>query len=240
MDNRSVIGNTAPTESKMLHLISGLRNCHSYSAEKLSGVSSPACNLIAKVGNQINYRAFQGHVWESRVLSLKPSKKTAHEGKMNSMQFSRWQVCAAFLWSCTFALGLPAQAKHLKKSDLPAAVQKVADQQSQGATVRGYASETEDGKLQYEVSLTVDGHTKVVAIAPDGTINEIEEQVFLDKLPSPVRDALQKKAAPGRIVKVESLTKRDQLVAYEAQIITGGKKSEIQVAPDGGALTHPE
>ena len=94
--------------------------------------------------------------------------------------------------------------------------------------------------MQYEVSLTVDGHTKDVAVAPDGTINEIEEQVFLDKLPSSVRNALQKKAAPGRIVKVESLTKHDQLVAYEAQIITGGEKSEIQVAPDGGALAHPE
>jgi hypothetical protein len=135
---------------------------------------------------------------------------------------------------------MPAQEKHLKKSALPAAVQKVADQQSQGATVRGYARETEDGKLQYEVSLTVDGHTKDIAIAPDGTINEIEEHVFLDNLPSSIRDALQKKAAPGRIVKVESLTKRDQLVAYEAQIITGSKKSEIQVRADGGKLTHPE
>jgi hypothetical protein len=135
---------------------------------------------------------------------------------------------------------MPAQEKHLKKSALPAAVQKVADQQSQGATVRGYARETEDGKLQYEVSLTVEGHTKDIAIAPDGTINEIEEQVFLDNLPSSIRDALQKKAAPGRIVKVESLTKRDQLVAYEAQIITGSKKSEIQVRADGGKLTHPE
>src|ERR1700736_5967688 len=156
------------------------------------------------------------------------------------MKITRWQVCTAFLCSSMFAVRLPAQEKHLKKSDLRAAVQKVADQQSQGATVRGYGSETEDGKLQYEVSLTVDGHTKDVAIAPDGTINEIEEQVFLDKLPGPVRDALQKKAALGRIVKVESLTKRDQLVAYEAQVTTGGKKSEIQVGPDGRPLTHPE
>jgi hypothetical protein len=156
------------------------------------------------------------------------------------MRFTPWQVGTAFLWSCMFAVGLPAQEKRLKKSDLPATVQKVADQQSQGATVRSYASETEDGKLQYEVSLTVDGHTKDVAIAPDGTINEIEEQVLLDKLPSPVRETLQKKAAPGKIVKVESLTKHDQLVAYEAQVTTGGKKSEIQVGPDGGTLTHPE
>ena len=41
-------------------------------------------------------------------------------------------------------------------------------------------------------------------------------------------------------MKVESLTKHDQLVAYEAQVTTGGKKSEIQVGPDGGRLTHPE
>lgn len=153
------------------------------------------------------------------------------------MKPTGWKLWTAFLCCSAFAICLPAQEKHLKKSDLPAAVQKVADQQSQGATVRGYASETEDGKLQYEVSLTVDGHTKDVAIAPEGTINEIEEQVFLDKLPGPVRDALQKKAGPGKITKVESLTKHGQLVAYEAQLITAGKKSEIQVGPDGGKFT---
>jgi hypothetical protein len=168
-------------------------------------------------------------------------KRSVHtNGEFNSMKFARGQVCFAFLWCCACPLGLHAQEKHLKKSDLPATVQKVADQQSQGATVRGYASETEDGKLQYEIALIVDGHTKDVAIAPDGTINEIEEQVFLDKLPSSVRDALQKKAAPGKIVQVESLTKHAQLVAYEAQVTTAGKKSEIQVGLDGRPLSHPE
>lgn len=151
---------------------------------------------------------------------------------------SRQLYIASFC--CIFALSVSAQEKHLKKSDLPAPVQKIADQQSQGATVRGYSSETEDGHLQYELSLTVDGHSKDVAIAPDGTINEIEEQVFLDKLPAPVREALQKKTSPGKITKVESLTKHGQLVAYEAQVTAGTKKSEIQVGPDGRPLTHPE
>jgi hypothetical protein len=133
-----------------------------------------------------------------------------------------------------------AQENRLKKTDLPAVVQKTADEQSQGATVRGYSSEIEEGKLQYEVSLMVDGHSKDVSIAPDGTINEIEEQVFLDKLPSGIRDALQKKAGAGKITKVESLTKRGRLVAYEAQVNTGGKRSEIQVGPDGESLAHEE
>ena len=133
-----------------------------------------------------------------------------------------------------------AQDKQLKKSDLPAAVQKTADEQSAGATVRGYASEVEDGKLQYEVQLTVNGHSRDVSIAPDGKLLEIEEQVALDALPAPVREGLQKKAGAGKITKVESLTKHGALVAYEAQVLTGTKRSEVQVGPDGKPLTHPE
>jgi Tfp pilus tip-associated adhesin PilY1 len=149
-------------------------------------------------------------------------------------------MVAIFLLSAVFVTTLQSQEKHLKKSELPAAVQKTADQQSVGAMVRGYSSETEDGKLQYEVSLTVDGHTKDVSIAPDGTINEVEEQVFLEKLPDGVRDALLKKAAGGKIIRVESLSKHGKLVAYEAQVSSAGKNFEIQVGPDGASLAHPE
>ncbi len=156
------------------------------------------------------------------------------------MKYIRLSLVSLLALCCSFTARVQAQEKHLKKSDLPAAVQKTADEQSKGAAVRGYSSETEDGKLQYEVSLTVDGHTKDVAIAPDGTINEVEEQVFLQKLPAAVRDALQKKAGAGKITKVESLTKRGALVAYEAQVTMTGKKSEIQVGPDGADLSHPE
>ncbi len=130
--------------------------------------------------------------------------------------------------------------KALKKSDLPAAVRKTADEQSKGATVRGYASEVEDGKLQYELQLTVGGHSKDVSIAPDGTVLEVEEQVDLAALPAAVREGLQKKAGAGKIAKVESLTKSGKLVAYEAQVLTGKKRSEVQVGPDGQPLAHPE
>jgi hypothetical protein len=146
-------------------------------------------------------------------------------------------VCLASFLAAT---GAAAKDKPLKKSDLPAAVQKTADEQSTGATVRGYASEVEDGKLQYEVQLTVNGHSKDLSIAPDGKLLEIEEQVALDSLPAPVREGLQKKAGAGKITKVESLTKHGTLVAYEAQVLTGKKKSEVQVGPDGKPLAHPE
>jgi hypothetical protein len=157
----------------------------------------------------------------------------------------RVSIRAFFVGVCLLASFLAvnsaaAKDKQLKKSDLPAAVQKAADEQSKGATVRGYASEVEDGKLQYELQLTVNGHSKDVSIAPDGAVLEIEEQVALDTLPAAVREGLQKKAGAGKITKVESLTKHGVLVAYEAGVLTGKKKSEVQVGPDGKPLAHPE
>jgi hypothetical protein len=130
--------------------------------------------------------------------------------------------------------------KHLKKTDLPAAVQKTADEQSHGATVKGYATEIEDGKRVYEVELTVNGHGKDVTIAADGTVLEVEEEAAMDSLPAAVRGGLQKKAGSGSITKVESITKNGNLVAYEAVVKTGKKSKEIQVGPDGQPLTKKE
>jgi hypothetical protein len=39
---------------------------------------------------------------------------------------------------------------------------------------------------------------------------------------------------------VESITIHGKLVAYEAKVDTNGKRSEIQVSPDGKPLDHEE
>jgi hypothetical protein len=151
----------------------------------------------------------------------------------------KWTI-AALVLTCGLAAAATAQDKKLKRSDLPPAVGKTADAQSAGATVRGYSSATDNGQLEYEVALTVNGHGKDVAIAPDGTLLEIEEEVAFDSLPAAVRAGLTQAAGAGKIGKVESLTKKGVLVAYEAQVLTGTKRSEVQVGPDGKPLAHPE
>ncbi len=133
-----------------------------------------------------------------------------------------------------------AQEKKIKRSDLPPAVEKTVAAQSAGATIRGFSTEKEKGQTLYEVEMTVNGHTKDISMAPDGSIVEIEEQVALDSLSPEVKAGLQAKAGKGKILKVESLTKKDKLVAYEAQVDTNGKKSEVQVGPDGKPLDHEE
>jgi len=156
------------------------------------------------------------------------------------MKHTALKLTGTLALALLFALAASAQEKKLKKSDLPAAVQKSADEQSKGATIKGYSSETEDGKLQYEVQLTVNGHSKDVSISPEGAVLEVEEEVAIDSLPAEVREGLKQKAGAGKIAKVESLTKQGKLVAYEAQVRTNGKKSEVQVGPKGETLAHPE
>jgi|SRR5690242_17112846 len=130
--------------------------------------------------------------------------------------------------------------KKITRTALPPAVRKTVDAQSKGATVKGYSKEVEKGKTYYEAELMVNGHTKDILVDASGNVVEVEEEVVLQSLPQPVKDGLAAKAGKGKIAKVESLTKRDKLVAYEAQVTNGTKRSEVQVGPDGKPLDHEE
>ncbi|PYX50612.1 MAG: hypothetical protein DMG79_05425, partial [Acidobacteria bacterium] len=52
--------------------------------------------------------------------------------------------------------------KKVKRSDLPAAVEKAVVEQSQGSTIRGFSQEKENGKTFYEAELMTKGHSKDV------------------------------------------------------------------------------
>ena len=133
-----------------------------------------------------------------------------------------------------------AQEKKIKRSELPAAVERTVVEQSKGATIRGFSEEKENGQTTYEAEMLVDGHTKDVQMDSNGAGMEIEEQVDLQTMSAEVKAGLEAKAGKGKISKVESITKKDKLVAYEAQVVTDGKKSEVQVGPDGKPLDHEE
>jgi hypothetical protein len=132
------------------------------------------------------------------------------------------------------------QEKRIQRTDLPAPVEKTVATQSKGAIVKGFSEEKEDGQTYYEAEMMVSGHSKDVLIDKHGVVVEVEEEVAFDALPGAVREGLQNKAGQGKIVKVESLTKHDKLVAYEAKVQADGKKQEIQVGPDGKPLDHEE
>jgi hypothetical protein len=133
-----------------------------------------------------------------------------------------------------------AQEKKITRSQLPRAVERTVVEQSKGATIRGFSAEQENGQTTYEAEMVVNGHTKDVQMDANGAVIEVEEEMNLQAVPAEVRAGLQTKAGKGRITKIESITKRNRLVAYEAQVVTDGKKSEVQVGPDGRPLDHEE
>ena len=129
-----------------------------------------------------------------------------------------------------------AQERKLKRAQLPAAVEKTVAEQSQGATIVGFATEVENGRRLYEAELKVNGLGKDILMDKNGNIVEVEAEVTMDSLPSAVLEGLKKVAGNRTIVKVESLTKNGTLVAYEAVVKAGAKRSEIQVGPNGEKL----
>jgi len=132
------------------------------------------------------------------------------------------------------------QERKIPRSDLPPAVEKTVVEQSKGATIRGFSEEKEKGRTFYEAELMVNGHTKDVLMDGSGSVVEVEESISFESLTSAVRNGLQSKAGDGKIVKVETLTKKGRLVAYEAKVVSNSQKSEIQVGPDGKPLDHEE
>jgi uncharacterized membrane protein YkoI len=132
------------------------------------------------------------------------------------------------------------EEKKIQRSELPPAVEKTVADHSKGTTIRGFSKEQENGKVFYEAELTVNGHSKDILMDGTGSIVEVEEQVSADSLPTEVREGLQARAGQGKLLKVEALTKNGKVVAYEAKVLSNGKKSEIQVGPDGKPLDHEE
>src|SRR5262245_52190493 len=147
-----------------------------------------------------------------------------------------WLLIAAMAISSSAA----AQEKTIPCSGLPAAIQQGLLAQNVGSQPKECTSEREDGQTYYEAEFLIGGHSKDLLFDSAGEVVEVEEQVALEALPQPVRDSLVRKASGGEIRKVESITKKGSLVAYEAEVTREGKRSEIQVGPAGDTLDHEE
>ena len=133
-----------------------------------------------------------------------------------------------------------AQKKKVWRRGLPAECCRNVDSRRHGRAGKGFSEEREHGQRYWEAELSANGHGKDVLMDSTGAVVEVEEEIVFDVLPAPVKAGLTKRAAGGSITKVESLTKRGALVAYEAQVMSNGKHREIQVGPNGESLKHEE
>lgn len=134
---------------------------------------------------------------------------------------------------CALALG--AAEKQVQMKDLPAAVQQAIREQTKGAEIRGISAEKENGRMEYEVETRMDGKSRDLTFDQRGTVIEVEQEVALETLPPAARAFIEKRAAGGRIVKVETVT-RGAAVTYEGTYTKGGKSHEVGVTAAGAPV----
>lgn len=126
-----------------------------------------------------------------------------------------------------------AADKKLQMTDLPPAVQKTVQAQLKGAEIKSIATETGNGKVQYEVETMLNGKHRDFEVDTKGALLAVEEETALDSVPAAAKAAIEKKVAGGKLGMVEIVTK-DGNTFYEAAYASKtGKKHEALIKPDG-------
>ena len=98
----------------------------------------------------------------------------------------------------------------------------------------GFTTEKEKKETLYEAEMKSNGHSKNVLIDSNGEIREVEEEATLTALPAAVQTQVQKSVGKSKILAMESITKKGQLVGYELQVQDPkGKSSELNLKADG-------
>jgi len=141
-----------------------------------------------------------------------------------------WRIL--FIGALLAGSGLLAEKK-LELKNLPPAVQKTIQDQTQGDQVTSITQETENGVTQYEVETLRNGKHRDFNVDTKGVLLEVEDETAFDALPDAAKAAITKKVAGGKLGRVETVTKRGATLYEAGYTARNGKKHEIRVKPDG-------
>lgn len=142
-----------------------------------------------------------------------------------------------FFAAAAFTITTFAADEPVKFSELPAAVQKtmLKETQATGAKIKNTLIEIEDGKTYYGCeSILANGKTRDFLVDPQGNVSEVEDQIEESELPVAVKAVVEKTAAGGgKVTKLESVKKDGKITSYEATVVKNGKKTGLELNPDG-------
>jgi len=131
--------------------------------------------------------------------------------------------------------GSEAKEQTLKQKDMPAPVIAAFQKAYPKATMKGFSTEVENGQKTYEVE-SVEGKVhRDVTYAGDGKLISVEESMDINAMPTPVKEAVNKKFPGGKIAKSEKVTK-GAVVGYEFEIEFKGKTVEIVFDAKGNEI----
>jgi hypothetical protein len=135
-------------------------------------------------------------------------------------------------------VAVQATEKKVKQADLPPAVLRAVESQTQNAgdTVTGYTKDTVEGETLYKASLLVDGRARVVTIASDGSVTSVENEIAWESVPADVQATMTKAAGKGKLSDFRSVAKDGQVVSYNGLLTTNGNRDRVSVKPHAAGL----
>ncbi len=139
-----------------------------------------------------------------------------------------------------FTLVAPIRADEMDipLDQVPKAVADATKANFPGATWRGAAKETEDGKTTYEMMITYQDHKIDVSFEANGTLVVVETEIREAEVPPVVAKAVKDKYPGAKVDLIESVKKGPKLKKeadyYEFHLMTADKKEvEVEVDPQG-------
>lgn len=120
---------------------------------------------------------------------------------------------------------------------LPKAVVAAVEKRFPKVMMTEASKETVGDKVVFEVSLKKDGKNIDVTLTEAGAITLIEQELAFKDLPKAVAKTFGEKYANAKYEIIESVTKvadgKETLEYYESTLVSGGKKWEVEILPDG-------
>jgi uncharacterized membrane protein YkoI len=137
--------------------------------------------------------------------------------------------------------GSTLAGEELSKRQVPKAVLEVFEKAYPSAKSVEFEKESFEGKVAYEIEYEENGREYELLYDADGTLLRKEEEIEVQALPEPVRQAITKAHPEAKIEEAEKLMKPDGTVTgYEVEIKEGRKKFELELDTGGQILKIEE
>lgn len=166
---------------------------------------------------------------------------------MNQTRSLLTAMFLVFLLCLLCASSLSAQ-QDIKNADLPAAVRKVADEQSRGAKFKAHQETWGDGQVNYYIEFKENGRAKGTLLNPQGNILLVAVELSLDSLPEAVRQKFQQeiqkttdehgKGVTFKIYRKDIRSRKPE--EYEVELIKKDYSKSVVAGPQGNILEIDE
>jgi len=153
-----------------------------------------------------------------------------------------------------WAGGNSQEPSKMREGELPPAVAKAVQENCPGAEIDKMDVEKEAGITLYDIEFKA-GRGEI-EVAEDGTVMDIATIIPMNDLPKAAAEAIQKAAVGATIKQIERSEVRAEIkkegekgtivklasprYVYEAELVKGEHRGEVQVAPDGQVVEGPK